>query len=306
MRKESLKTIYNLAKKNKKILFIGSDLGFNVLDDMKKNLPDQFHMEGVSEQHIIGMSAGLAMDGFIPFVNTIATFLTRRCYEQIVIDLCLHNLPVRLLGNGGGGVYAPLGPTHLAIEDLSLMRNIPNMAVFSPSGPSEVRNIINFLENYKSPAYIRIGKGGEADLYKNDDEFKFGKPIVLKKSNDFMIYSCGIMSHIALEVANELKDNFNIGVMHFHTIKPLDEEYILRKSMKLKIIFTLEENILSGGFGSQILELFNNHDPSLCKKIRRFGIKDSFESVYGNQNNLLEFWGISKNKVKNRILEYLK
>lgn len=301
-----MKTIYNLAKKNKKILFIGSDLGFNVLDDMKKNLPNQFHMEGVSEQHIIGMSAGLAMDGFIPFVNTIATFLTRRCYEQIVIDLCLHNLPVRLLGNGGGGVYAPLGPTHLAIEDLSLMRNIPNMAVFSPSGPSEVRNIIKFLENYQSPAYIRIGKGGEADLYKNDDKFKFGKPIVLKKSNDFMIYSCGIMSHIALEVANELKDNFNLGVMHFHTIKPLDEEYILRKSLKLKIIFTLEENILSGGFGSQILELFNNHDPSLCKKIRRFGIKDSFDSVYGNQNNLLEFWGISKNKVKNRILEYLK
>ncbi|MDC3146805.1 transketolase [Alphaproteobacteria bacterium] len=306
MRKESLKTVYNLAKKNKKILFIGSDLGFNVLDDMKKNLPKQFHMEGVSEQHIIGMSAGLAMDGFIPFVNTIATFLTRRCYEQIVIDLCLHNLPVRLLGNGAGGVYAPLGPTHLAIEDLSLMRNIPNMAVFSPSGPVEVRNIIKFLENYQSPAYIRIGKGGETDLYKNSDIFKVGKPIVLKKSNDFMIYSCGIMSHIALEVVNELKDNFNIGVMHFHTIKPLDEQYILRKSLKPKIIFTLEENILSGGFGSRILELFNNHDPSLCAKIRRFGIEDSFESVYGNQNNLLEFWGISKNKVKSRILEYLK
>ena len=121
MRKTSLNTIYEIAKKNNKVLFIGSDLGFNVLDEMKKNLPKNYFMEGVCEQNLIGMSAGLAMEGFIPYVNTIGTFLTRRCYEQIFLDVCLHNLSVRFIGNGGGGVYAPLGPTHLSIEDFAIL-----------------------------------------------------------------------------------------------------------------------------------------------------------------------------------------
>ena len=132
MRKQSLKSIYDLSKKNKKIVFIGSDLGAGVLDDMKKTLPIGF-MEGVSEQHILGMAAGLAMDGFIPFVNTISTFFYRRALEQVIIDLCLHDLPVRLIANGGGLVYAPLGPTHLAFEDISILRPIPNLGIFAPA-----------------------------------------------------------------------------------------------------------------------------------------------------------------------------
>ena len=108
MRKTCLDTVYEIAKKNKKVIFIGSDLGPGVLDKFKKEMPKRFFMEGVCEQGIIGMSAGLALDGFIPYVNTIATFITRRCFEQVVVDLCAHNLPVTLIGNGGGLVYAPL------------------------------------------------------------------------------------------------------------------------------------------------------------------------------------------------------
>ena len=119
MRKKCLETIYNLAKRNKKIVFIGSDLGPKVLENFKNEMPTRFFMEGVSEQYIIGMSAGLAKEGYIPFVNTISTFITRRCFEQVLVDLALHNLPVKLIGNGGGLVYAPLGPTHQAIEDIS-------------------------------------------------------------------------------------------------------------------------------------------------------------------------------------------
>ena len=121
MRKTALECVHKLAQHDKRVLFIGSDLGHGVLDKMKNELPDQFFMEGVSEQYIIGMAAGLAMEGFIPYVNTIATFLTRRCYEQVAVDLCMQDLPVRLIANGGGGVYAPLGPTHLAIEDIAIM-----------------------------------------------------------------------------------------------------------------------------------------------------------------------------------------
>ena len=136
MRNTCLNEIHRLAKDNENIIFIGSDLGAGTLTNMQQELPDQFIMEGISEQHIIGMSAGLAMEGFIPYVNSIAPFLTRRCYEQVLVDLCLHDLPVRLVGNGGGVVYAPLGPTHLAVEDIAIFRVIPNMTITKTSSIS--------------------------------------------------------------------------------------------------------------------------------------------------------------------------
>ena len=132
MRKTSLNCVYELAQQDERVLFVGSDLGSGVLDEMKQEFPERYFMEGISEQYIIGMAAGMAMEGFIPYVNTIATFLTRRCYEQVFIDICLHKLPVRLIGNGGGVVYAPLGPTHLATDDIAIMRSIPNMTVVAP------------------------------------------------------------------------------------------------------------------------------------------------------------------------------
>ena len=129
MRNTWLDTLYTIASKNKKIVFIGSDLGVGVMNNFRKKFPKRFFMEGISEQHIIGMAAGMAIKGFVPYVNTIATFLTRRCLEQNMIDLCLHNLPVRLVGNGGGLVYSPLGPTHQAIEDIAIMNTMPNMSI---------------------------------------------------------------------------------------------------------------------------------------------------------------------------------
>ena len=119
MRKTSLDCVYELAKSDERVVFVGSDLGPGVLDEFKNEFPDRFFMEGIAEQHAVGMAAGLAMEGFVPYVNTIATFLTRRCFEQNVLDLGLHNTNVRLIANGGGVVYAPLGPTHLAIEDIA-------------------------------------------------------------------------------------------------------------------------------------------------------------------------------------------
>src|SRR3989338_7545454 len=134
-----MQCVYELAKQDPRIIYIGADVGAGTLDELKIERPDQFIMEGVSEQHVIGMAAGLAKEGFIPYVNTIATFITRRCFEQVVVDCCLHNLPVRLIGNGGGLVYAPLGPTHQAIEDISIMRSLPNMIVVAVSDADEMQ-----------------------------------------------------------------------------------------------------------------------------------------------------------------------
>ena len=142
MRKTCFETVLKLQKKNKKIIFVGSDLGPGFMKHSKDKVPERFFMEGVSEQAIVGMSAGLALEGYLPFVNTIATFLTRRCFEQIVIDLCHHDLPVKLIGNGGGLVYAPLGPTHQAIEDISILRTLPNMTILAPCDANEMKNLI--------------------------------------------------------------------------------------------------------------------------------------------------------------------
>src|SRR5213592_860492 len=131
MRKTCLDMVYELARKDERIFFIGSDLGIGTLKQFKAEMPDRFLMEGVSEQSIVGVAAGLALEGKIVYVNTIATFLTRRCFEQVVLDLCLHDVKVRLIGHGGGLVYAPLGPTHLAIEDIAILRAIPNMTVIA-------------------------------------------------------------------------------------------------------------------------------------------------------------------------------
>ena len=185
MRKECLKTIFELANKDKKLLFIGSDLGPGVLNDFKKKFPDRFFMEGVSEQAIIGLAAGLAMEGYKPYVNTIATFLTRRCFEQICIDLCLHNLPVKLIANGGGLVYAPLGPTHLAIEDISILRPLPNMKIIAPCDSIEMKHLIKQINNLPGPVYVRIARGGDKIITSQSEKIRFGKASLKKTPGEY-------------------------------------------------------------------------------------------------------------------------
>ena len=206
MRKTCLDTVYELAKKNKKILFIGSDLGPGVLDNFKKKFPERFFMEGVAEQAIIGMAAGLAMQKFRPYVNTIATFITRRAFEQVVVDLCLHNLPVTLIGNGGGLVYAPLGPTHQAIEDISIMRTLPNLTILAPCDANDMKSLILQTPKVKGPTYVRIARGGE-EIITSGKKSKIGKGLILKKQNDYNFITTGITAQIALSASKIFKKN---------------------------------------------------------------------------------------------------
>jgi len=159
-------------------------------------------MEGVSEQHIIGMAAGLAMTGKQVYFNTIATFITRRCLEQNAIDLGLANVKVRLLGSGGGLVYAPLGPTHLATEDITLMRAIPNMTIVAPCDAEEMERAMMASERLPGPLYVRIAKGGEAVVSKPEHGFEYGKAIVHKEAGDLLFVTTGVMLSRALEAAH--------------------------------------------------------------------------------------------------------
>jgi transketolase len=295
MRNTSLNAVYDLAKESERVVFIGSDLGPGVLDSLKKDYPSRFFMEGVSEQHIIGMAAGLAMDGFIPYINTIATFLTRRCYEQVTLDLGLHNLPVRLIASGGGVVYAPLGPTHLAIEDIALMRSIPNMTVIAPCDAEEMKRLMPQTLSWPNPIYIRLGKGGDEVVSDPKHGFTIGKAILLKEPKHGLFITTGITTQIALQAAKMLEyDDFQAGVLHMHTIKPLDEAALAQWLPEVPTIVTVEEHLRHGGLGSAVLEFANDFLPEYSSRIRRIGFSDKFPEQYGTQNSLMGHLGITK------------
>ena len=298
MRKTCLDMVYELAKKNKKIIFVGSDLGAGVLDKFKKNIPSRFFMEGISEQYLTGMVSGLAMEGFIPYFNTIATFLTRRNFEQNIIDLGLHKLPVRLIGNGGGLVYAPLGPTHQAIEDIAIMRTIPNMMVLAPCDANEMKKIMPQTVNVKGPIYIRLARGGDKVVTKKTKNIKIGKAILFGNPKDILFVTTGIATQECLEVTEILKEkNIKAGVLHNCTIKPFDKISLIRASQKTKLIFTVEEHLVSGGLGSLVLETLNKVNSQSINKVHRIGINNIFVKKYGTQKDLLDYCGISVKKI---------
>ena len=257
-------------------------------------MPDRWYMEGVAEQHIIGMAAGLAMEGFIPYVNTIATFLTRRCFEQITVDLCLHNLPVKLIGNGGGLVYAPLGPTHQAIEDIAIMRSIPNMTVVSPCDADEMQRLMAETLYWPGPLYIRVAKGGDRVVSRDETGFSIGKGIVMRDPGDVLFISTGIMTQRVLEAANILKDyGLTCGVLHIHTIKPFDKMLLTKLVSNVQRLVTVEEHVLNGGLGSAVIEALHDGGNRLIPNVLRLGIPDKFASDYGSQDSLLSSYGLS-------------
>ena len=307
MRNASLKTVYELASENQEVLFLGSDLGPTTLSAMKQEFPDRFFMEGISEQHILGMAAGLAMNGFIPFVNTIASFLTRRCFENIVVDLCMHDLPVRLIGNGAGGVYAPLGPTHQAIEDIAILRTLPNMTILAPCDAIEAQKLIKATVQWPHPVYIRLAKGGDKIITNDSSIIKIGQSLLKQKPGDILLVTTGVMTQIALEVSEILsKEDITCGVLHFSTIKPLDPEILKTWIPKVKTVITIEEHLRSGGLGSAILEFTNDFMPEHVIKIHRFGIDDNFAQTYGSQRSLWEAWGIDTHNIIKKMRAILK
>lgn len=307
MRRTSLDMVYELAKKDERVVFIGSDLGAGTLDAFRDEMPDRFFMEGVSEANIIGMAAGLAMDGFIPYVNTIATFLTRRCFEQVAMDLCLHNLPVRLIANGGGLVYAPLGPTHLAIEDIAIMRALPRMTVVVPADKDEMARFIPQTLDLPGPVYIRLAKGGDPIVSDERKGFAVGKAILMREPGRVLLVSTGVMTNRALTAAEHLDESgLGCGVLHMHTVKPLDDAALLDLATQVEAIVTIEEHTLVGGLGSAVRDLLCDRLVAAAPPVLRLGIPDTFPDKYGTQDDLLAYYGLQPDALAHSIREFAK
>jgi transketolase len=304
MRKTVLNEVYNLAKKDKRIFYMGSDVGAGTLDEFKKEMPDRFFMEGIYEQNIIGMAAGLAMEGKIVYVNTIATFITRRCFEQLVLDLGLHNVNVRLIGNGGGLVYAPLGLTHEATEDIGILRTIPNMTILVPADAEEMKRLVPATLEHKGPIYIRLGKGGDPVVTNHKEPFVIGKAYPMREGSDALIITTGVALKTALDAADELtKQGIKTAVVHVPTIKPFDNKTILSYALKVPVIIAVEEHTIIGGLGSAVAELIAEANFDTPKKFKRIGIPDVFPDKYGSQDNLMAYYGISKDNIVKTIKE---
>jgi transketolase len=298
MRKTCLDMVYELARKDPRIFFIGSDLGVGTLKQFKAEMPGRFLMEGVSEANVVGMAAGLALEGKIVYVNTIATFLTRRCFDQVVLDLCLHNANVRLIANGGGVVYAPLGPTHEAIEDIAIFRALPRMTILAPADAEEMRRLMPATVDHQGPIYIRLGKGGDPVVTNDRVPFRIGKAYPMKEGSDALIVSTGVMLKAALDAAGSLEAaGIKAAVLHVPTVKPFDKDTFLELARRVPVIVSVEEHTVIGGLGGAVAEIIAEADFKSPKRFRRIGIPDVFPDQYGSQASLLKRYDITAENI---------
>ncbi|MBF0144228.1 MAG: transketolase [Magnetococcales bacterium] len=307
MRKTCLDAITRLADRDPRVVFIGSDLGSGTMEAFRQRHPERFFMEGISEQAVIGMAAGLAMDGFIPYVNTIATFLSRRALEQVCIDLCLHRLPVRLIGNGGGLVYAPQGPTHLAFEDIALLSALPNMTVVAPCDADEMRRLIPETLAWPGPLYVRLAKGGDAIISRDDPPFAIGRAILLASGEEIAFLTCGIMAQRAMAARDLLaREGITASVIHLPTVKPLDRNAVIAAAGCHRLLITLEEHSLIGGLGAAVADILLASDLPRLPQVRRLALEDAFPDHYGSQEELLEYAGLHPEGIATRAMAALK
>lgn len=304
MRNAFAKAITNLAQKNKKIVLLSGDIGNKLFINYRKLQPKRFFNCGIAEASMTGVASGLAASGFQPVTYTITPFNTVRCLEQIRLDICYPNLPVIIVGTGAGLSYANLGATHHSMEDIAVLRTLPNMNIVCPSDPVEVELALKEALRIKKPTYIRLGKKGEPILNKNNSKFKIGKGIFLKKGKDVALISVGNVLPVVLEAEKIFSEKkISTSVINLHTVKPIDE-YLLRKIFSdYKKIIVVEEHGIAGGAGSAILEWGNQNKLNLQKLIC-LGAPDKFLTSCGNQNEARHSIGLTAKEIFNQFKKH--
>lgn len=307
MRNRFSKILYDIAKRDDRLFLLVGDIGFNVFDDFIKTYPKQFLNAGVAESNMVGTAAGMAMNSIKPVVYTIIPFLLMRTFEQIRNDICMHNLQVTLVGVGGGLSYDTLGPTHHAIEDIAIMRSLPNMQVLTPSDPDEVEWLFPLAFKHKGPTYFRLGKGGEKNLLLDEQKAtrKLGSPHEIIKGKQISIISCGPILSTAFAVRDLLSaHNINPSIISIHSIKPFNKSELIEKINDKDIIVTIEEHSTIGGLGDVVSDTLSGLQNSPIQI--KFGIKDVFVKEVGSRDYQLDTHGLSPIKIVKEILEKLR
>jgi transketolase len=299
MRDAFVETLLEEAKKDKNIILITGDLGFGVLDKFQRELPNQFINAGVNEQAMMGMAAGIASTGKRVFVYSIGNFPTLRCLEQIRNDICLMNNPVVVVSVGAGYAYGPQGYTHHALEDIAVMRALPNLEVVIPADPIEAKLVTKFLAGTKSPSYLRLGKSNEQNFNQSELVISPGRFNELISGESGTILFVGSVGKIALIAAAELlKQGLSVSVASVPFLMSLDKDHLIRASSKGPII-TIEEHSSRGGFGSAVLEFLNTEN--IVARVGVIATGEKNLSQIGSQEFLRKSNGINVEAVVSKF-----
>lgn len=303
MRTAYLDTLYDLASKDKKVYALISDNGAIVYDKYRKDLGAQYLNLGISEANMLGMAAGMASCGKIPFAYTIGAFLAYRAFEFIRNDICLQKQNVKIVGTGAGEVYSALGATHHSTEDLGGLRSLPNLTILSPASPLEVRKATIAAYEYDGPVYLRLGTNREPEIYTGDYPFEIGKGVTVREGKDITLIGTGSIVKDVLDAAEMLQDiGVDARVINIHTIKPIDKEIIEQAIVETGKIVTIEDHNVIGGLGSAVAEVIAEYGSGVT--FRRLGLH-GFSEGYGTYAQVKVKNGIGVDSICKEVKECL-
>lgn len=286
------------------IVVLDADLSKSTkTNEFAKRFPKRFFNMGIAEQNLIGAACGLSTTGKIPFVSTFAVFATGRGFEIIRNSVCYPNLNVKICATHAGITVGEDGGSHQSIEDISIMRSIPNMTVLVPADGVETKKMIYEITKYEGPVYVRLGRSSVPSIFNDDYEFEIGKGVILREGTDATIISCGIMVNEAIMASKLLEsEGINVRVINMSTIKPIDKELIIESAIKTGAIVTAEEHSIIGGLGSAVSEVVTEECPVIVKKI---GVNDVFGQS-GTASELISEYGLTVDNIIKKVKEAIK
>lgn len=296
----------DLGDKYPNIVGLSADLANSTkIGKFGKKYPDRFFNVGIAEQNLFGIASGLAKSGMLPFVSTMAAFATMRAGEQVRTDICYQNLNVKIIATHAGTSFGPAGSTHHCTEDIAITRAFPNMTVIAPADGIETANAVKACIDHEGPVYIRIGRGFEPAYYQDENYgFEIGKAVEISPGTDLTIIATGITVLQASEAAKILKetDKLSIRVLNMHTIKPLDEEAVLKAVVETRRIITFEDHNIHGGLGSAVADVIAKSGKGCA--FEKVGIPDCF-CIVGYPEDLYAHYGLDSNSIVDKIREIM-
>ena len=287
--------IAELGKENENVVVLDADLaGATKTNIFAKEFPERFFDMGIAEQDMIATAAGFATCGKIPYASTFAVFATGRSYDQIRNSICYPNLNVKICATHCGITVGEDGATHQMLEDINLMRGLPNMTVISPADDVEAKWAVKEAAKINGPVYIRFGRASTPVIHESDEKLEIGKAVQFGDGTDATIFATGIMVAEALKAKEELeKEGINVRVVDFHTIKPIDKDIIIKCAKETKKLISVEEHSIIGGLGSAVAEVLVENSPA---KLIRMGINDCFGKS-GSASELLKYFGLTSKEI---------
>lgn len=296
--------LVELGKENDKVVVLDADLSKSTkTNDFKNNFSDRFFNAGIAEQNLMGMAAGLANVGNIPFASTFAVFATGRAFEIIRNSICYPKMNVKIAATHAGITVGEDGGSHQSVEDIALMNSLPNMTVIVPADHREAMQATKAAANFNGPVYLRFGRCNTEDIFDDNYKFEIGKGVQIREGNDITVIATGMMVQKAIEASKQLEAVSGLGVrvINMSTIKPIDKEIIIKAAKETKAIITAEEHSIIGGLGAMVSQVVCSECPT---KVKMIGIQDTFGES-GTPDQLMEKYGLTTKAIVEEIKSVL-